>query len=111
MTISVASGVVRARHCFDVAPLQILLNEHRQARLDQIKACTFANDAGEDQDPVTRRRALTLAKATLEEIDRALARLRDGSYGMCVGCTEDIPAERLSTVPWTAYCVTCASSR
>lgn len=43
----------------------------------------------------------------LQEIDRALKRLDDGSYGRCMHCEEAIPKPRLQAVPWTRYCVDC----
>jgi DnaK suppressor protein len=46
---------------------------------------------------------------TITQIEAALDRLRDGTYGTCQGCGETIPAERLVAVPWTAFCVGCAS--
>ena len=46
---------------------------------------------------------------TITQIEIALERLRDGTYGICQGCGEAIPTERLAAVPWTAFCVGCAS--
>ena len=44
----------------------------------------------------------------LEEIDAALARVADGSYGSCERCGRPIPAERLEVRPVARTCVTCA---
>lgn len=41
----------------------------------------------------------------LEEINSALDRIEDSSYGQCAVCGRDIPYERLEAVPYTAYCV------
>lgn len=46
---------------------------------------------------------------TIRQIEAALDRLRDGSYGTCQGCGDAILTERLAAVPWTAFCVGCAS--
>ena len=37
----------------------------------------------------------------------ALARIQDGSFGICERCDEDIHPKRLAAVPWTAYCIRC----
>jgi DnaK suppressor protein len=37
----------------------------------------------------------------------ALARIQDGSFGVCERCDEDIHPKRLAAVPWTAYCIRC----
>jgi DnaK suppressor protein len=90
------------------AAIRARLEDHRQARQDQIKAHTFADPDSSDLDPGARMRALAVAKLTLREIDQALLRLDDGSYGFCVGCAEPIPAERLLAVPYARHCVPCA---
>jgi RNA polymerase-binding transcription factor DksA len=90
------------------APLTLLLQEHRDARLDQVTALTFAGTAGHDLDPAARLQALAAARETLDEIDAALLRLDDGSYGLCQGCAERIVAERLLLVPYARHCSLCA---
>ena len=37
----------------------------------------------------------------------ALARIADGSYGICNHCEEEISLKRLNAVPQTAYCIKC----
>jgi DnaK suppressor protein len=49
--------------------------------------------------------------ATLEDVERALQKLDDGTYGICDGCGALIPEERLEARPWTSLCVSCASAR
>ena len=43
----------------------------------------------------------------LKEINEAFARIDDGSYGACLGCSKPVPAERLEILPYTRYCVPC----
>ncbi len=43
----------------------------------------------------------------LRQIRRALARINDGSYGICLHCDEDISPKRVNAVPWAAYCIKC----
>jgi DnaK suppressor protein len=47
--------------------------------------------------------------STVAEIDQALERLDEGTYGRCAGCGTAIPAERLEAVPWAALCVPCSA--
>lgn len=42
---------------------------------------------------------------TLEDIDAALRRIEEGSYGTCEICGEPIGAERLSAIPWARLCI------
>jgi DnaK suppressor protein len=41
------------------------------------------------------------------EIDEALKRLEDNSYGLCLTCEKPISKKRLSAVPYAKYCVAC----
>ncbi len=43
----------------------------------------------------------------LREIEAALERLDDGSYGFCQPCGINIPQVRLKAVPWARYCIDC----
>ena len=88
--------------------VRALLDEHRSARMDQIQAHTFADPHDSDLDPGARMRVLVAAEQCLREIDSALLRLDDGSYGLCVGCTEPIATERLLAVPYARHCIRCA---
>ncbi len=45
--------------------------------------------------------------ADLTEVDAALARMRDGSYGECVDCGEPIAPARLMAYPTAQRCVNC----
>jgi len=44
----------------------------------------------------------------LEEIDEALERLRQGTFGRCEECRAPIPKPRLQALPYTRHCVACA---
>ena len=54
---------------------------------------------------------LTAAEQRLAELDQALTRLAEGSYGHCERCWEPIPYERLLARPAARTCVPCASRR
>ena len=73
----------------------------------------FDEESGEgDTINVERERDLALsaqALAAVEEIDRALTKIDDGSYGICEQCGEAIPKERLKALPYAALCVRCKS--
>ena len=43
----------------------------------------------------------------LQMVENALARIREGSFGLCISCGQDINAKRLEAVPWTRYCIEC----
>lgn len=40
-------------------------------------------------------------------VEEALGRIREGAYGECVNCGEELNTKRLEAVPWTRYCIAC----
>lgn len=50
-------------------------------------------------------------KGALDQIDAALKRIEDGSYGHCEACGAKIPEPRLKAIPYAAQCVRCASKQ
>ena len=46
-------------------------------------------------------------EVTLREIDEALKRIEDRSYGKCEGCDTKIPVARLKAKPHAKYCIEC----
>jgi RNA polymerase-binding protein DksA len=45
------------------------------------------------------------AQQTLAQIDRAIARLDEGTYGLCERCGKPIGEERLRARPWATLCI------
>ena len=45
--------------------------------------------------------------ATLGLIEEALARIKNGSYGICESCGKTIPKARLNVLPYAASCIQC----
>jgi len=39
--------------------------------------------------------------------EAALARIEQGTFGVCVSCGDDINPRRLDALPWTQYCLRC----
>ncbi len=80
-------------------------------------AASAASNADDEHDPEGSTIAFERAQvssllehehARLEEVDAALARVSDGSYGTCTSCGQPIPAERLEARPTAATCIDCA---
>lgn len=54
---------------------------------------------------------LEQAERDISEIDSAVRRVQDGTYGLCAGCGDGIAEQRLEALPAARVCVTCAESR
>lgn len=87
--------------------------------LDSVRAARRDGTADDEHDPEgstlssdwSQLSGLTLdARRQVESIERALARIGDGTYGRCLGCGESIPVERLAVHPAAERCVPCATS-
>jgi RNA polymerase-binding transcription factor DksA len=73
-----------------------------------------ANFADTSQVTAERGEAEALANTlrdSLEEVERALGKLDEGTYGKCEVCGEEIAAARLEAMPAARYCITHASTR
>ncbi len=95
--------------------------EERQQALRKIVAST--EQAGRDADvgtaqDIADRAANSYTKEflfyqsnnerqTLNLVESALARIREGTFGECINCGNEINAKRLDAVPWTRYCINC----
>jgi len=40
-------------------------------------------------------------------VEMGLVRIRDGTFGTCMHCGDDISRRRLEAVPWTSFCIRC----
>jgi DnaK suppressor protein len=47
----------------------------------------------------------------LKDVERALAKFDEGSYGECDSCGLPIPSARLEAMPWATLCVDCSASK
>jgi RNA polymerase-binding transcription factor DksA len=84
----------------------------RESEADSIGeiAPSSQHEADVGSETFERERDLSLLiefRNELSEIEPALARLTQGSYGVCAGCYEPIDRDRLEAVPATRYCKAC----
>jgi DnaK suppressor protein len=62
-------------------------------------------------DVETHASLIERAEDRLRMIDEALARVDNGTYGVCAECGDDIPLERLKVLPFAVLCVDCQEKR
>ena len=43
----------------------------------------------------------------LKDVEAALRRIEEGTYGICLHCQGDIGRKRLEAVPWASFCIRC----
>jgi DnaK suppressor protein len=73
------------------------------------------DDTLTDLDPPPSRNPDEALEETVEyvlsQIESALQRITEGTYGVCESCGRPIPAERLAALPYAVRCVACAERR
>ncbi len=93
--------------------------ESLRAEAEQLAADMEPGDIQFDEESgeggtlnVERERDLALsaqARAAVDEIDRALAKIEQGTYGICEQCGEPIKKARLKALPYASLCISCKS--
>lgn len=81
--------------------------------LDPMGGVSFGKRVGEGTsqavERITQVSAADHLAAKLRETERALAKMDEGTYGICDGCGLVIAPERLAAVPRATRCMRCAS--
>jgi DnaK suppressor protein len=105
----------------DLKPVEEMLTAERDDLLRQISEIE-ARFSGEDKtearedegEPETittdRERDLSLletAKDLLDQVERALRKVADGTYGVCANCGKKIEAARVKALPHASLCIAC----
>ncbi|GAA5145902.1 hypothetical protein GCM10023340_15990 [Nocardioides marinquilinus] len=102
---------LRAERARTAARLAALRGDHAE-----VVAASRDTNADDEHDPegatiaFERAQIETLARQAerhLAEVDAALARVADGSYGVCERCGRPIAPERLEARPTARTCVSC----
>ena len=98
--------------------LRALLLQELGAQAAQAAECrtTMGGLTGQtDVDSVLEREvaeaSANRAEQAIEDIEDALARLDQGTFGTCERCGEAIPVERLEAIPYARRCVNCSDHR
>jgi DnaK suppressor protein len=117
MSESPPVGRLEEEWSVNVEHFKVKLLEKRRALVEAIARAeeeVRTASEGEVGDPLDRSVDDTAAdeglhtssvdSETLEQVDDALRRIEQGSYGKCVICGKPIEPARLEAIPWTPYC-------
>jgi DnaK suppressor protein len=81
------------------------LKDLRSSKTAEIgDAADLAFDSGSEE---VSSQLAELESRELSQIERSLARLKQGSYGVCEGCQKKIPVARLNALPYSTTCIEC----
>ncbi len=69
------------------------------------------NHPGDDSDRLAEQERLLTIRSQLAErkaeMEHALSKVDDGTFGVCERCGQLIPSGRLEAIPFARYCVEC----
>lgn len=71
----------------------------------------IADDATDVMDQTTRAALRRHLEIRLREVEAALRRMEEGTYGICQACGRPIDVARLKAIPFAAFCLECQSKR
>ena len=84
------------------------------ARRSKASTASAAQDIGDILDSVSEERTRELdliltdrEKRKLAQIDDAIERIEENTYGLCEECGVKIPKARLKVLPFAKYCIEC----
>ncbi len=85
--------------------------ERTQHHIYEREERVSANFSEQSQELENQELVLNLdveGKAELKLVDEALARISEGTFGICQQCGKEVREERLGAVPHIKYCIECA---
>ena len=92
--------------------LQNLLSKTRvHLHRDEPLSADFAEQAVETENDQVVEALDQEAQIELSQVNKALMRMEQGTYGACVVCGEDINIKRLQAIAYTPFCIACASQK
>jgi len=98
---------------------RLLLLPALRADIDEANLARQDSNVDDEHDPEGSTIAFELSQASallrqssagLDQVEAALARLANGTYGTCVVCGGPIADGRLEARPWTPFCILHASA-
>jgi DnaK suppressor protein len=90
---------------------RVLQNNLKSFREDYQPAVEVVERASDDAADDLAAGLAEIESGELAQIEEALCRLQDGTYGRCKDCGKAIPQKRLQLVPFALRCVECERNR
>ncbi len=80
------------------------LADLRKFKVQSSDSADVAFDTGSEE---IATQLAELEARELNQIERALARMKQGTYGLCEACQIKIPVARLNALPYSTMCIEC----
>jgi len=73
----------------------------------ELETFDIEDAADEVEEYINRLSVEQILEKKLEAIDKALERIKKGTYGKCKNCSKNIPEKRLEALPEAELCLDC----
>lgn len=109
------------RKTLDIPKIQQSLQEQQETLIQRLRE--YADESNKADNPnrsdlamraiQSERQGLLIARAEeqLKDVQAALNRIEEGTYGLCEKCGKTIHPERLSVIPTTTVCMECKRAK
>jgi len=107
-TLEIFRARLTAEKALALAKLETLDQQSRETSASQSDEGTFGNDADLASDVVEEENILSVRADTttlLKQVEKALERIDNGTYGLSEVSGKPIPIERLQALPWATNLV------
>lgn len=81
--------------------------QHDVATKEDEAAADALDRAGTSYSKDILARRIASERGLLRNVEAALKRIHEGTFGECVSCGKEINVKRLEAVPWARYCLVC----
>ncbi len=94
-----------------------LLANHLKTELSELEApdkhhlADLEEMASDTHDTDSVCAIMALGASTIDQIDQALTKIEEGTYGICEDCGKPIAFERLEALPFATTCIECKKKR
>jgi DnaK suppressor protein len=94
-----------------------LLANHLKTELSELEApdkhhlADLEEMASDTHDTDSVCEIMAVGASTIDQIDLALSKIEEGTYGVCEDCGEHIAFERLEALPFATLCIGCKKKR
>lgn len=86
------------------ARIEAITNDFQKGR-----SADFAEQTTESENDEVLTVIRDEATDELRQVNRAIQRIKDEEFGICITCGEDIAEARLKALPYTDFCINCAN--
>jgi len=101
----------------DIEQILVAKRDELTVRLQRIKDNLTAGRSADSQEQAQELENAEVvdalgneARAELTSVAKALDQMKNGTYGVCADCADDIPMARLKAYPFADRCIRCATA-